>query len=110
MMRHVPETRMLDAAVAPQASFYRLRLYVAGELPNSVQALGNLRSVCEAHLPGRYSVEVVDFFAAPQRALADGVIVTPTLVRLEPEPRQVVVGNLADRATLLRALDLQEEL
>jgi circadian clock protein KaiB len=110
MMKDVPEPRMHDAAVAPEVPFYRLRLYVAGELPNSVQALGNLRSVCEACLPGRHDVEVIDFFDSPQRALADGVIVTPTLVRLEPEPRQVVVGNLTDRATLLRALDLQEEL
>ena len=84
-----------------------LRLYVAGELPNSMQARENLRRICE-HLHGRCHVEVVDFLESPQRALADGVLVTPTLIKVAPAPQRVIVGTLADRATVLRALDLDE--
>ena len=85
-----------------------LRLYVAGELPNSVHARENLRRICEEHLHGRCHVEVVDFLESPQRALADGVLVTPTLIKVAPAPQRVIVGTLADRATVLRALDLDE--
>ena len=85
-----------------------LRLYVAGELPNSVLARENLRRICEDVLHGRCRVEVVDFLESPQRALADGVLVTPTLIKLAPTPQRIIVGTLADRATVLRALDVDD--
>lgn len=87
---------------------YELRLYIAGTLPNSVQARENLRALCEEHLAGRYSLEVIDFLERPGRALQDGVVVTPTLVKVAPEPQKIVVGTLADRSTVLRALGLPE--
>jgi circadian clock protein KaiB len=97
------------AAVAEtEAPHYELRLYIAGSLPNSLQAQQNLRSICEAHLPGRHTIEVIDFLESPRRALEDGVVVTPTLVKLVPAPQRMVVGTLADRAAVLHALDLPE--
>jgi circadian clock protein KaiB len=95
--------------VSPDQPHYHLRLYVAGGLPNSAQAEKQLRDICALHLDGRCTIEVVDLFAAPQRALDDGVIVTPTLVRVEPAPRQVVVGSLTDRAAVMRVLSLEED-
>jgi circadian clock protein KaiB len=94
-----------DGVATTDAPYYRLRLYIAGTLPNSLQALDNLRAICDAHLAGRYSIEVVDFLEEPRRALDDGVIVTPTLVRVEPAPQRVIVGTLADQAAVLRALE-----
>lgn len=85
----------------------RLRLYVAGEGPNSVQAVVNLRSVCEELLPGAYEIEVVDVFAAPEQALADGVFLTPTLIRQQPPPVVRVIGSLGEREPLLKALGLR---
>jgi circadian clock protein KaiB len=107
-----PAMRPDAAPAAPRPSDtaqYALRLYVAGALPNSVQAEHNLRAVCEERLPGRHSIEVVDFLEEPERALEDGVLVTPTLVKLAPEPQRTIIGTLSDRAMLLRALGLREE-
>jgi circadian clock protein KaiB len=87
---------------------YQFRLYVAGSLPNSVQAQANLRAICEEHLPGDHAIEVVDFLEEPARGLADGVIVTPTLVMLEPGPKRTVIGTLADEGAVLRALELPQ--
>lgn len=100
-----------DAAGAtdPEAPLFRLRLYIAGTLPNSLQAQENLRRICDAHVPGRYTLEVVDFLTEPRRALEDGVLVTPTLLRLAPEPQRVVVGSLADRDAVANALGLPSE-
>ena len=85
-----------------------LRLYVAGDGPNSLQAIANLTSLCEELLPGRHDIEVVDVFLNPERALADGVFLTPTLIRPSPAPVVRVIGSLSQRESLLRALGLQD--
>lgn len=85
---------------------FRFTLYVAGEAVNSAQALANLHALCRGPLAGRCSIEVVDVFRAPERALADGVFMTPTLLRLSPSPPRKIVGTLSDTPTLLQALDL----
>ena len=82
------------------------RLYVAGDAPNSVQAIANLNTLCRAHLPDRYEIEVVDVFREPKRALADGIFMTPTLVKLSPTPALKVVGTLSHTQTVLQALGL----
>jgi len=75
---------------------FRFRLYVAGNAPNSVQALGNLRVFCEAYLKGRYEIEIVDVLCDDVAGLEEGIVATPTLLKLAPAPRQTVVGTLTD--------------
>jgi circadian clock protein KaiB len=85
---------------------FKFRLYVAGDAPNSAQALANLASLCHTHLPGRHEIDVVDVFQEPGRALADGIFLTPTLVKLAPPPTQSIVGTLSQTQTVLLALGL----
>lgn len=87
---------------------HSFRLYVAGEAVNSTQALVNLQALCRGHLAGRHHIEVIDVFREPERALADGIFMTPTLLRLAPAPLRKIVGTLSDTATLMQALDLPE--
>lgn len=84
------------------------RLYIAGGTPNSIQAQANLAAMCKAHLPGRHRIEVVDVFAQPGRALADGIFMTPTLVRLEPGPVTRCIGTLSDTAAVLDAMGMMQ--
>lgn len=86
---------------------FKFRLYVAGDAPNSVQALANLTALCLAHLPDRHEIEVVDVFREPERALADSVFMTPTLLRLAPSPVRSVVGTLSQTQPVLQALGLE---
>jgi circadian clock protein KaiB len=85
---------------------FRFRLYVAGDAVNSAQALANLAALCRAHLPDRHEIEVVDVFRAPKRALADGIFMTPTLVKLVPLPARRIVGTLGQTGLVLQALGL----
>jgi circadian clock protein KaiB len=85
---------------------FKFRLYIAGGAQNSAQALANLNALCRAHLPDRHEIEVVDVFREPKRALADGILMTPTLVRLAPSPIQKIVGTLSHAQTVLEALGL----
>jgi circadian clock protein KaiB len=86
---------------------FKFRLYVAGAASNSAQAAANLTALCRAHLPGRHEIEVVDVFREPKRALADGILMTPTLVKLAPSPRRRIVGTLSQTQPVLQALDLE---
>jgi circadian clock protein KaiB len=83
-----------------------LCLYVAGDGPNSVAARTNLRRLLAHCDPSTYSLEIVDCLREPIRTLQEGVLVTPTLVRLEPEPARTIVGTLSDSTQVLEALGI----
>ena len=85
----------------------KFRLYVAGDAPNSAQAITNLAAICRAHLPDRHEIELVDVFLEPKRALADGILMTPTLIKLTPAPVRRIVGTLSQLAPVLHALGLE---
>jgi circadian clock protein KaiB len=89
------------------ADRYTLRLYVAGQTPRSVAAIANLRRICDEHLSGRYSVEVVDLLREPARARGDEIVVIPTLVRRLPPPVKRIIGDLSNAERVLVGLDVQ---
>jgi circadian clock protein KaiB len=86
---------------------FKFRLYVAGDALNSAQAVANLDALCRTHLADRYDIEVVDVFLEPKRALADGIFMTPTLVKLGPSPPRRIVGTLSQTLPVMQALGLQ---
>ena len=89
-------------------ALFKFRLYIAGDAHNSVQAVANLTVLCRTHLLDRHDIEIVDVFREPKRALADGILMTPTLVKLasSPAPRRIV-GTLSQTQPLLHALGLE---
>ncbi|MDB5744010.1 MAG: putative thiol disulfide isomerase [Polaromonas sp.] len=90
------------------APFFRFRLFVAGDTVNSAQALRNLTNLCIAHLPERHHIEVVDVFIEPLRALAEGILMTPAMVKLSPQPVRKIVGTLSNEQILLHALEIED--
>jgi circadian clock protein KaiB len=87
---------------------WNLRLYTAGQSPKSLAALDNLKRVCEQHLPGRYSIEVIDLLKNPRLAKDDQIVAIPTLVRKLPEPLRRIVGDLSDTERALVGLQLKQ--
>ena len=77
-----------------------LRLYVVAGAPNSIAARANLAAVLAPVGAEHYALEIVDCITDPHRALKEGVLVTPTLVKLAPEPTQTIVGSLSDRKSV----------
>ncbi len=88
-------------------SHYSLRLYVAGQTPKSLQAFANLKKICEEHLKGRYSIEVIDLVENPQLAKGDQILAIPTLVRRLPPPLRKIIGDLSNTERVLVGLDLR---
>ena len=90
----------------PTGAGLKLRLYIAGSAPNSTLAQANLAALLKAYGIRDHELEVVDCIRDPKRALRDGVLVTPTLLRVSPAPQQTIVGTLSDTRRVAAALDL----
>jgi circadian clock protein KaiB len=84
-----------------------LRLYTAGQSPKSLAALSNLKRICDEHLAGRYSIEVVDLMKNPRLAKDDEIVAIPTLVRKLPAPLRKVIGDLSNEERALVGLQLR---
>jgi len=87
---------------------YVLRLFVAGDKPQSLEAKKNIEQICAAHLQGRYELTVFDVCNDFITALDHGVLLTPTLLLLSPLPSVTIIGNLSDTQKVLSALRLAE--
>ncbi|EFI33640.1 KaiB domain protein [Desulfonatronospira thiodismutans ASO3-1] len=90
------------------SGMWNLRLYVAGQSSKSLTAFANLKALCEEHLQGRYTIEVVDLIENPQLAKGDQILAVPTLVRKLPPPLRKIIGDLSDTDRVLVGLDLKQ--
>lgn len=86
---------------------WQLRLYVAGQTPKSMAAFANLKQICEDHLKGQYSIEVIDLIERPLLSRGDQIVAIPTLVRKLPVPVRKIIGDLSDTERVLVGLDLR---
>jgi len=102
-----PDRKKTKKSVPVATTVVVMRLYVAGSAPNSALAIANLESICKRYLKSSYELEIIDVFEEPQRALAEGVVVTPSLSKLAPGQVSRVVGNLSDENVVLLALGLK---
>ena len=85
---------------------YILKLYAAGNTPNSMRALNTLREILESEFKGVYALKVIDVLKSPQLAEEDKILATPTLSKILPPPVRRIIGDLSDREKVLIGLDL----
>jgi circadian clock protein KaiB len=91
---------------ASDAATWSLRLYVAGRSLKSTTAFSNLKRLCEKHIPGRYSIEIIDLLVDPRLAKLDQILAIPTLVRRVPPPVKRIIGDLSNTERAIVALEL----
>lgn len=91
------------------SNYYILRLYVAGQTPKSVNAIANIKRICEENLRGQYELEVIDLYQQPQLAQGDQIIAVPTLIRKIPLPLRRIIGDMSDTERVLVGLDLRKK-
>jgi circadian clock protein KaiB len=84
-----------------------LRLFVAGNSPDSAIAVANLKALFPKGASHEVEMEIVDVQHEPERAARDGIMVTPTLLKLSPAPRVRVLGTLKNREALLSLLGIE---
>ncbi len=101
------KTKGVTSIVTAERGTGGLRLYVAGETPRSVAAIANLKKICEEHLAGKYSIEIIDLLERPQSAQGEQIVAIPTLERRLPEPVREIIGDLSNTERVLIGLDLR---
>ena len=106
--RRTARQQLEKAAELARGQSYLLRLYVTGTTPNSLRAIKNIKKICEEHLQGRYSLEVIDVYRQPALAKGEQIIAAPTLIKQLPLPLRRLVGDLSDLKKVLIGLDLRE--
>lgn len=85
---------------------YVLRLYITGATPNSKRAITNIRHICEEHLGGRYSLEIIDVYQQQELAEREQLIALPLLIKKQPLPERRMIGDLSDTQKVLKSLGL----
>ncbi len=85
---------------------WKLKLYVAGTTPKSLEAFENLKKICEEYLKGQYAIEIVDLLKNPKLARGDQIVAIPTLVRKLPPPLKKIIGDLSNTEKVLVGLNI----
>jgi circadian clock protein KaiB len=91
------------------SSRYILKLYVAGQSPKSVNAIANIKKLCETSLRGRYVLDVIDLYQQPHLAQGEQIIALPTLIRTLPSPLRRIIGDMSNTERVLVGLDIRSE-
>ena len=103
--KRVP-VKAVKRAKKAKEKVWELRLYIAGQTPNSIAAIANLKRICDERLQNRYRIEIIDLLEKPQLAKGDQIVAIPTLVRKLPAPVKKIIGNLSKADYTLVGLDL----
>ena len=106
---HTPVSKIEDKRFAADADNYVLTLYVAGQTPRSVNAILNIRQICERELKDRYTLEIIDIYQHPGTARDEQLFALPTLIKRLPSPISKIIGDLVDTDKVLVGLNLREK-
>ena len=102
-------TKKTPKSRTPRKKKWELRRYVAGMTARSAVAFANLQKICEEHLAGEYSIEIVDLLKNPKLGRGEQIVAVPTLVRKLPEPVRKIIGDLSETERVLVGLDLRQK-
>jgi circadian clock protein KaiB len=92
-----------------ESNLYILRLYIAGQTPKSVDAIANIKKICEENLKGSYALDVIDLYQQPQLAQGEQIIAVPTLIKKLPLPLRRIIGDMSNTERVLVGLDLRKK-
>ena len=81
---------------------------MAGAASRSTLAVRNITGLCEAEIPGRYRLEIINVYQQPSRAAEDQISAVPTLVKISPLPRRKLIGDLSQDAQVGRSLGFRD--
>src|SRR4051812_40584433 len=86
---------------------YILKLFVTGMSLSSTKAIENIKEICEEHLKENYDLEIIDIHKYPNSMYDNDIVASPTLVKSAPAPVKKLIGDLSDRAKVLKLLSIE---
>ena len=83
-----------------------LQLFVSGMSPKSMEAIENIRKLCDEHLNETFELEIVDIYKHPEVAAEQHIVFSPSLIKHLPLPKKTLIGNLSDTEKVIKALGI----
>ncbi len=95
----------IEVAVAADKK-YKLILFISGMSSKSIRAIENIKKITEEHLKGKFELSIVDVSKERQQAVTHQIIGLPTLIRTQPAPNRMIIGDLSDTEKVLHLLNI----
>ena len=84
-----------------------LQLYVSGMSQKSMEAIENIKRLCDVHLKDAFELEIIDLYKNPEAASEQQIIFSPSLVKQFPLPKKTLIGNFSDSEKVIRGLEIK---
>jgi circadian clock protein KaiB len=85
---------------------YILKLFVSGSSPNSMRAITNIQKILDEHIPGRYSLSIVDLHQDKALAIHEQIVAVPLLIKKFPLPERRLIGDMSNTEKVLEGLGI----
>lgn len=83
-----------------------LYLYVSGMSQKSMEAIENIKRLCDEYLKDAFELEIIDIYKNPELAEEQHIVFSPSLIKTHPLPRKILIGTLSDTEKVLKALGI----
>lgn len=99
---------MDDSSDGSSTTKHKFMLFVSGMSVKSGHAIENLRKICDQYLTDNYELEIIDISRDTEQALIHQIVAIPTLIKTNPAPKRIILGDLSDKEKVLRILNIRE--
>ncbi|MDP4211859.1 MAG: circadian clock KaiB family protein [Bacteroidota bacterium] len=83
-----------------------LQLYVSGMTPRSMQAIENIKRLCDEHLKDAFELEIIDLYKNPEMASEQQIVFSPSLIKSLPLPKRTLIGTFSDTDKVIKGLGI----
>jgi circadian clock protein KaiB len=83
-----------------------LQLYVSGMSPKSMEAIENIKKLCDEHLNEAFELEIIDIYKHPEVASEQHIVFSPSLIKRAPLPQKTLVGNFSNKEKVIMGLGI----
>jgi circadian clock protein KaiB len=84
-----------------------LQLYVSGMSSKSMEAIENIKRLCDEHLNGAFQLEIIDLYKNPEAASEQQIVFSPSLIKQLPLPKKTLIGTFADTEKVIKGLGIK---
>ena len=99
---------MDDSSDGSSTTKHQFMLFVSGMSVKSGHAIENLRKICDQYLKDNYELEIIDISRDTEQAAIHQIVAIPTLIKINPAPRRIILGDLSDKEKVLKILNIRE--
>jgi len=83
-----------------------LHLYVSGMSLKSMEAIENIKRLCDKYLKDAFELEIIDLYKNPEAASEQQIIFSPSLIKTLPLPKKTLIGTFKDSEKVIKGLGI----